>query len=92
MVEANMYRGQITGNWHIMKGKFWQRWGEYTNKDLDYLISGFEEERAGKVQTLYGISKKEADQMIKDWLESDHSPYWNSSSASGGGGGTMGVS
>lgn len=88
-----MYTDQITGNWHILKGKVRQRWGEYTNKDLDYLIEGYEEERSGRVQTIYGISKEEADQLIRRWLESDHDPhFWSSSGASGGGGGTMSIS
>ena len=88
-----MYRDQLTGNWHILKGKVRQRWGQYTNKDFDYLIGGYEEEYSGKIQTLYGVSKAEADRMVRNWIELDHDPhYWSGSAASGGGGGTMGVS
>lgn len=87
-----MYRDQVTGNWHILKGKARKRWGEYTNKDFDYIIAGHEEERAGQIQTAYGISKKAADQMIKDWLEAERDPHhWSSSSSSGGVGGTMSI-
>lgn len=93
MAEAEMYKDQITGNWHILKGKARQRWGEYTNKDFDYLIAGWEEERCGKVQTTYGLSRKEADRLIQHWLETDHDPHhWSAGSSSGGVGGTMSIS
>ncbi|EAR21312.1 hypothetical protein NB231_08645 [Nitrococcus mobilis Nb-231] len=87
MVEANMYTDQITGNWHIFKGKVRQRWAEFTNEDLDHVIGGFEEELSGKIQTIYGISKEKADREIKEWLMSDHDPhYWSGGASSGGGG------
>ena len=84
-----MYRDQVSeswhrmsGNWHIFKGRLRQRWGEFTHEDLDHLAGGFYEELAGKIQKVYGISKEEADQQIKEWLMTDHDPHFWSTSGS----------
>lgn len=66
---------QISGNWHVLKGKIRQRWGVLTNEDLDHITEGYEEEITGKIQKAYGISKKEADQKLREWYRIRHMPY-----------------
>ncbi|MDN5850011.1 MAG: general stress protein CsbD [Nitrococcus sp.] len=69
-----MYRKQpsrhshiISSNWHILKGKTRQRWAELTQRNIDKVIAGWEEEHSGRIQKLYHLSKKEADQMNERW-------------------------
>ncbi|MDN5871518.1 MAG: general stress protein CsbD [Nitrococcus sp.] len=83
----NWYR--MSGNWHILKGKLRQRWGEFTHEDLDHLAGGFYEELSGKIQKIYGVNKKEADRQIREWLDIDRSSYTNCGSSSGDASGTM---
>lgn len=69
-----MLRDQIGGNWHVLKGKVRQRWGMLTNQDLDHLTDGYEEELTGKIQKAYGISKKEADEKLREWYRERNAP------------------
>ena len=69
-----MLREQIGGSWHILKGKVRQRWGMLTNQDLDHLTDGYEEELSGKIQKAYGISKKEADEKLREWYRVRNAP------------------
>ncbi|MCO6441076.1 MAG: CsbD family protein [Nitrococcus mobilis] len=75
-----MFRDQIGGSWHILKGKVRQQWGVLTNQDLDHLTEGYEEELTGKIQKAYGISKKEADEKLREWYRQRNAPQDTDSS------------
>lgn len=65
--ETRAHENLTSGNWHIFRGKARQGWGVLTSNNED-LLEGYEEELAGKFQRFHGISKEEADQEIKNWL------------------------
>ena len=54
------------GNWKQFKGKVKAQWGKLSDSHID-LIAGKRTELAGKVQEVYGLSKEEAEQQIKDF-------------------------
>ena len=54
------------GNWKQFKGKVKAQWGKLSDNHID-LIAGKRTELAGKVQEVYGLSKEEAEQQIKDF-------------------------
>ena len=60
---------QVEGNWVQFKGKVRERWGKFTDDDLD-VIEGKQEQLAGKIQEKYGIARKDAEHQIKEFLDS----------------------
>ena len=54
------------GNWKQFKGKVKAQWGKLSDNHIDQ-IAGKRTELAGKVQEVYGLSKDEAEQQIKDF-------------------------
>ena len=56
----------VEGNWKQFKGKVKAQWGKLSDSHID-LIAGKRTELAGKVQEVYGLSKDEAEQQIKDF-------------------------
>ncbi len=56
----------VEGNWKQFKGKVKAQWGKLSDSHID-LIAGKRTELAGKVQEVYGLSKEEAEQQIKDF-------------------------
>ena len=61
-----MYWDIVEGNWKQFKGKVKAQWGKLSDSHID-LIAGKRTELAGKVQEVYGLSKEEAEQQIKDF-------------------------
>jgi uncharacterized protein YjbJ (UPF0337 family) len=59
----------LEGKWKQLKGAVQQKWGELTNDDLDR-IEGRYEELVGLVQERYGRSRAEAEQEVRDFLDS----------------------
>jgi uncharacterized protein YjbJ (UPF0337 family) len=51
-----------------MKGAAKQKWGKFTDDDLDY-IAGSREHFIGKLQERYGIAKEEAQKRADQWLK-----------------------
>ncbi len=56
----------VEGNWKQFKGKVKAQWGKLSDNHIDQ-IAGKRTELAGKVQEVYGLSKDEAEQQIKDF-------------------------
>jgi uncharacterized protein YjbJ (UPF0337 family) len=54
----------VEGNWKQLQGVIRQQWGKLTDDDLD-VIDGRREELSGRIQEVYGISQKEADDQIE---------------------------
>jgi uncharacterized protein YjbJ (UPF0337 family) len=57
---------RIEGNWKQFKGSVKEQWGKLTDDQLD-VINGRREHLAGKIQEIYGITKKEAGKQLYDW-------------------------
>jgi len=58
----------LKGKWMQIKGRVQEKWGELTNDELDQ-IQGKKDVLAGKLQEKYGMTRKEADKEINDFLE-----------------------
>ena len=58
----------FAGNWKQMKGKVRERWGKFTDDDLD-VIEGRREQIVGKIQERYGIKQDEAEKQLKAFEE-----------------------
>ena len=56
----------VEGNWKQFKGKVKTQWGKLTDDHLD-VIAGKREALAGRIQEIYGITREEAEQQIKDF-------------------------
>ena len=54
----------LKGNWHEIKGKLKQKYGQLTDDDLTF-IEGKEEEMLGRLQTRLGRSKEEVRSMVE---------------------------
>lgn len=66
MMESNMEKLQIKGNWNEIKGKLKQQYGELTDNDLTY-AEGKEEELLGRLQQKLGKSKEELMSKIDEY-------------------------
>lgn len=60
---------QVKGNWKEFRGKVHEQWGKLTNDDLD-VIDGRREQLAGRIQTIYGKTKEEAEKEIDAFTSS----------------------
>ena len=56
---------QIKGNWHVIKGKLNQAYGELTDDDLAY-SEGNEDQLVGRLQLKLGKTKEEIQRAIQE--------------------------
>jgi len=56
----------IESKWQQLTGSVKENWGKLTDDDLTQ-ISGKREQLSGKIQEVYGITKREAEKQIWDW-------------------------
>jgi len=54
----------LKGNWHEVKGKLKQKYGQLTDDDLTF-TEGKEEEMLGRLQQRLGRSKEEIRSMVE---------------------------
>lgn len=64
-----MNRDRIEGKLLQLKGAIREKWGKLTDDDFD-VIAGKRELLSGKLQERYGLAKEEAEDQIKDFLDS----------------------
>jgi len=57
---------QVESRWKDLMSSAKDNWGKLTDADLD-TIGGKREQLISKIQTVYGISKREADKQVWDW-------------------------
>ena len=62
---------QVSGNWHQVKGKVREQWGELTDDDVDR-AEGKYEMLVGRLQARYGLAKEDAERQVSDWLKTMH--------------------
>ncbi|MBX3448252.1 MAG: CsbD family protein [Planctomycetaceae bacterium] len=59
---------QAQGNWKQFSGKIRERWGEFTDDDLEK-VKGRREQLEGAIQERYGISREEAHRQLDEVLD-----------------------
>jgi len=59
----------INGNWNIFKGKLKEKWGEISDDDIE-ACKGNILQIAGRLQKIYGYSKKSAESELNGFIDS----------------------
>ena len=59
----------VKGDWKNFKGKIREKWGEFTDDELDR-VQGRREQFEGLLQKKFGIVKEEAERQLKDFEKS----------------------
>jgi len=57
---------QIEGKWKQFKGMAKEKWGKFTDDDLDR-IAGRRDQMIGLLQERYGLAREEAENEADDW-------------------------
>lgn len=61
-----MNQDQFEGKWKQMKGAFRQKWGKFTDDDIEQ-FAGNRDKIIGAMQERYGKSKEQAQKDFDDW-------------------------
>ncbi|RPI24761.1 MAG: CsbD family protein [Acidobacteria bacterium] len=61
-----MNRDTLQGNWKQIKGKVKEKWGEFTDDELD-MIEGKRDQIIGKLQEKYGYTREQAEREYRDF-------------------------
>ena len=59
----------VKGDWKQFKGKIRERWGDFTDDELDR-VQGRREQLEGLLQKKFGIAKDEAERQLNDFEKS----------------------
>jgi uncharacterized protein YjbJ (UPF0337 family) len=59
---------QVEGNWKQFAGKVKAKWGKLTDDDLT-VIAGKRDQLSGKLQSLYGYKKDQAENELDQFLQ-----------------------
>ena len=59
---------QIEGTWKQLSGSARERWGKFTDDDIQTL-TGKKDHIVGKIQERYGIAKEEAEKQADAWSQ-----------------------
>ncbi|TMG73915.1 MAG: CsbD family protein [Betaproteobacteria bacterium] len=57
---------RIAGNWKQMTGALKERWGKFSNDELDQM-AGKRDQLVGKIQERYGCARDEAESQVREW-------------------------
>lgn len=68
-----MNTGELRGNWHRLKGRVREQWGELTDDDVAR-INGEFEKLAGVLQHRLGVEREAVERQLQDWLSSVDEP------------------
>src|SRR5262245_56988608 len=60
---------RVEVNWKQIKGKVKEKWGNFTDDDLDK-IAGRRDQLEGKIQERYGLAKDQVRKDVDDWMKS----------------------
>lgn len=64
--EQGMNWDQVESRWKDLRSSVKENWSKLTDIDLEE-ISGKREELINKIQTIYGMTRREADKQVWDW-------------------------
>lgn len=59
---------KIEGNWNQIKGRVKEKWGKFTDDDLE-IIAGKRDQLIGKLQEKYQYTKEKAEEEVDKWSE-----------------------
>lgn len=59
----------LKGKWRQIKGTVQEKWGDFTNDELDQ-INGEREQFIGKLQEKYGYGREKAERELDTFLDS----------------------
>jgi uncharacterized protein YjbJ (UPF0337 family) len=62
----DMNKDILHGKWKELKGSIQRKWNKLTDDDLDE-VKGSRTKLAGRIQSVYGIAKEEAERQVKEW-------------------------
>ena len=65
-----MNRDQFEGNWKKIKGKVKEKWGKFTDDDVQSM-NGKYDQFVGHLQEKYGYEKERAEKEISSWKGMD---------------------
>lgn len=65
---------QIEGKWKQLHGSARERWGKFTDDDIQTL-NGKKDCLVGKIQERYGIAKEEAEKQADNWSHALREPH-----------------
>ncbi|HXK61739.1 MAG TPA: CsbD family protein [Acidobacteriota bacterium] len=68
-----MNRDTIQGNWKQIKGKLKEKWGKFTDDDLE-MLEGKRDQIIGKLQEKYGYTRERAEQEYNEFEGSLYTP------------------
>jgi uncharacterized protein YjbJ (UPF0337 family) len=57
---------QVESKWKQLMSSAKENWSKITDDDL-HKISGKREQLAGKIQEIYGVTRREAEKQVWDW-------------------------
>jgi len=57
---------QIEGSWHQVKGKFKEKWNDFTDDEWDQ-IEGRRENLVGKLMSKYSMSREQAEREVDEF-------------------------
>jgi uncharacterized protein YjbJ (UPF0337 family) len=60
---------QVEGKWKQYKGKIQEKWGKFTDDDID-MIDGKRQQLVGKIQERYGLAKEAAEKQANEFVNS----------------------
>jgi uncharacterized protein YjbJ (UPF0337 family) len=63
---------ELEGKWKQYKGNVKERWGKFTDDDLD-VIDGKRQQLVGRIQERYGLARDAAEKQADQFLNSLHS-------------------
>lgn len=61
----------IEANWKQFKGKIQEKWGKFTDDELD-VIRGNRQKLEGEIQDKYGVSNDEAKRLLDAFYSSQN--------------------
>jgi uncharacterized protein YjbJ (UPF0337 family) len=64
---------QVEGKWKQLTGSARERWGKFTEDDIQTL-TGKKEHLVGKIQERYGIAREEAEKQAESWSRAQDVP------------------
>lgn len=64
---------QVEGNWKQLKGKAKEKWGRFSDDDLD-VMAGRRDQVIGRLQEHYGMAKEEAEKEADRWVKDIDGP------------------
>ena len=69
-----MNRDRLKGGWKQLSGKVQVKWGRLTG-DQASVNAGRRAQRAGRIQSQYGVSKEQAQRQLEDFLSRNRDWY-----------------